>query len=90
MTTETADRMVEIVGEMTDLLSEFKQICRESMTRREYEQFKYRTLGHIEPALMEDTEWYTRYSSIDSLEKVAKNALGEVEDGGCGADEDDE
>lgn len=75
---ETADRLVEIARKMSELLGEFKEICRDNMERNEYEQFKYRTLGHLEPALNEETEWYTRYSSIDSLEKVAQEALGEV------------
>jgi hypothetical protein len=78
LNTEKAERLVEIASEMSELLSEFKRICRENMHSSEYDQFKYRTLGHLEPALNEETEWYTRYSSIDSLEKVAQNAVEEV------------
>ncbi len=86
--TEKAERLVEIVSEMSELLSEFKRICRENMHRSEYDQFKYRTLGHLEPALNEDTEWYTRYSSIDSLEKVAQEALDEVVMDGDGEEDE--
>lgn len=80
MKTHQAERLQEIVAEMTELLNEFKQICRQNMEPNQYQDFKYRTLGHIEPALMEETEWVTTYSSIESLEKVAQSFSDEAED----------
>ena len=74
ITSESAERLQELVQIMQESLDEFKHICKTAMTSSEYQQFKYRTLGHIEPALFEDSEWVTSYSSIDSLEKVANNA----------------
>ena len=71
---ETASRLQEITGDMSNLLDEFKSICRRAMTSEEYRLFKYRTLGHIEPGLLENSEWVTTYSSIDSLEEVANKA----------------
>lgn len=70
-----ANRAAEIAQEIADLLGEFKQIARDTMTASEYQQFKYRTLGHIEPAVSKETEWVTRYSSLDSLEEVAENMM---------------
>lgn len=75
---ENADRLQEIVQEMSKLLGEFKSICKDKMTREEYNLFKYRTLGHIEPALLEESEWVTQYSSIDSLEEIARKAGEDV------------
>jgi hypothetical protein len=78
VTQEQANRLVELREEIQERLGEFKQICRETMHKSEYDQFKYRTLGHIEPVVSEETEWVTRYSSTDSLESVAANALNDV------------
>jgi hypothetical protein len=75
---EDAERLGEIVKEINERLDEFKHICRTSMSANEYQQFKYRTLGHIEPAVMKETEWITRYSSIDSLEQIAENASEDI------------
>ena len=82
---ENAQRLNELVGEIAERMDEFKQICRTAMSSNEYQQFKYRTLGHLEPGLLNDSEWITSYSAIDSLEKVAENALEEAE-----GDEDEE
>lgn len=79
ITAEKAKRLVEIAQEMASLLDEFKRICRNSMTSNEYEQFKYRCLGNLEPGLIEDSEWFIKYSSIDSLESIANNALDDAE-----------
>ena len=84
ISTEDAERLKEIAEEIAQLLNEFKGICRSCMSKSAYDQFKYRTLGHIEPTVSEDHEWMTSYSSIDSLEKVANN-LEEI-----ASDEDEE
>ena len=76
---ESAERLKEITEEIIDLLGEFKHTVRNAMTSEEYNRFKYRTLGHLEPGLMEDSEWVTTYSSIDSLESVAQDALDSAE-----------
>jgi hypothetical protein len=78
VTQKQADRLVELHQEIQERLDEFKQICRKVMPPREYDQFKYRTLGHIEPVVSEGTEWVTRYSSLDSLQEIAANALSNV------------
>jgi len=80
ISTEDAGRLNEIAEEMATLLGEFKDICRHSMSSNEYQQFKYRTLGHLEPGISDDHEWMTEYSSIDSLVKVAENARDDIED----------
>ncbi len=85
ISSDQAERLTELHREIHDRVEEFKQICRETMETREYQQFKYRTLGHLEPGVSEDTEWVTKYSSIDSLEKVAEKAMDSVE-----SDEDEE
>jgi hypothetical protein len=79
ITPENAARLKELVGEMIERLDEFKSIVKKAMPRYEYQQFKYRTLGNLEPGLIEESEWITSYSSI-SLEKVAENAAEAVED----------
>ena len=76
---ENAKRLKEIAESLIEQLDEFKHICRNSMSSSEYQQFKYRCLGNLEPGLREDSEWVTRYSSIDSLEKVADNALNDAD-----------
>ena len=86
---EQAERLVELSRVILENLNEFKSICRETMERQEYEQFKYRTLGHIEPVVSEDHEWVTTYSSIDSLEKVAESACCEAEEAEHEDDEDE-
>jgi hypothetical protein len=83
---DNAERLRQIALDMVELLSEFKQIARSSMSSHEYEQFKYRTLGHLEPGLIEDSEWVTSYSAIDSLEKVAENAGEELICPECGSE----
>jgi hypothetical protein len=82
---EDAERLKEISDEIIVLVNEFKDICRSCMSSSEYGQFKYRTLGRLEPAVMEDHEWMTQYSSIDSLEEVANKLYGIAEE-----DEEDE
>lgn len=88
ITKAQATRLVEISNEMNQMLEEFKRICRNTMYPAQYDQFKYRTLGHLEPALFEDSEWYAKYSSIDSLEKVANNLMEEVNEDDSDEDED--
>jgi len=73
-----AERLAEIADEINELVDEFKQICRRTFERQEYDQFKYRTLGHLEPAVNDNHEWMTKYSSIDSLAKVAEKAVDEA------------
>lgn len=75
---EEADRLKEIHQKVAELVEEFKQICRTTMTRPEYDQFKYRCLGNLEPGINNETDWVTTYSSIDSLEKIAERAADEV------------
>ena len=75
---ENAERLGEIATEMAVLLDEYKNICRRAMEPQEYQQFKYRTLGHIEPVLNDDSEWVTKYSSLDSLAKVAAGAVDDA------------
>lgn len=77
---EDAERLKEIAQEMAELLGEFKDICRANMSRNDYDQFKYRTLGNVEPGISEEHDWVTKYSSIDSLEKVAENLYDIAED----------
>lgn len=77
ITAEEAERLQEIAREVAELVDEFKGICRRCMSGPDYEHFKYRTLGHLEPAITEEHEWATRYSSIDPLETVANN-LAEI------------
>lgn len=74
---ENAERLKELVNEINERVEEFKHLCRTAMSRSEYDLFKYRTLGNLEPAVMEESEWVTRGSSIDSLEKVANQACDE-------------
>lgn len=75
---DDADRLGEIATEMLKLLNEFKTICHQAMSLGEYQQFKYRTLGHLEPGLTDESEWITTYSSIDPLNKVAEKAAEEI------------
>jgi len=77
---KSAERMQEIAEEMISLLNEFKHLAKQSMSGPEYQQFKYRCLGNLEPGLMKESEWITKYSSIDSLEEVAENAVAEAAD----------
>ena len=77
ITQAQADELKEIVEQMKEGLENFKAICRRTMSASEYQMFKYRTLGHLEPGLVEDSEWVTTYSSIDSLEKVANEIAGD-------------
>jgi len=79
---EDADRLGELQQEIAERLDEFKRICNRAMTRSEYERFKYNTLGHIEPATFNGSEWVTTYSSLKSLESVAEQANSEAEDEG--------
>lgn len=81
-----AQRAHDIAQEISNLVAEFKDLARSVMSSGEYEQFKYNTLGHIEPGINKDTEWMTRYSSIRSLEQVAED----MEDEANPIDEDDE
>ena len=78
ITKEKVERLQKLQEQIHEDLDEFKQICLDSMNCNKYNQFKYRTLGHIEPAVSEDTEWFTKYSSIDSLEKVVGELQGKV------------
>lgn len=80
ISSDDARRLQQIQSEMVELLNEFKDICRSAMTPNEYQQFRYTTLGHLEPSLMDETEWVTTYSSIKSLEKIALDADDDVND----------
>lgn len=80
ITKENAERLKKISDEMNLLLEEFKSIYRAAVSPSKYQQFKYRTLGHLEPGLLADSEWYTKYSSIDPLESVADGMIDECED----------
>lgn len=77
---ENAERLQELFEEINERVNEFKHICRQSMSNGEYEQFRYRTLGNLEPAIALDQPWVTTYSSIDCLEEVAQKALDSVEE----------
>lgn len=72
-------RLLSIPTEIDQLLAEFKQICRLKMNADQYQRFKYRTLAHIEPAVMEGSDWVTY--DIDTLESVAETLVEEYEDG---------
>ena len=74
ITLENAVRLRELWESMVESFDKFRGICQDSMTKEEYRQFKYRTLGHIEPCLTEETEWFTEYDSRDSLEKIVTRA----------------
>lgn len=84
ITEEDANRLCILFEEINERLWEFKDICRMRMTPSEYEQFKYRTLAQIEPAIREDSDLVTRYSSIDSLESIAMNAMDDLVCEKCG------
>lgn len=73
------DRLMEIVGEISELLHEFKTIVRGKFTPSEFELFKYRTLAHIEPGLSEESNWVAG-PGVDSLEKVAEDFPDDEED----------
>jgi hypothetical protein len=90
ITPEQGKRAQEIAQEMAELLAEFKALARTVMEPAQYNQFKYRTLGHLEPGLLEESEWVTRYSSLDSLEEVARNLADESGANGTDEDFDDE
>lgn len=82
MNIEDATRLREIVDEMTELLDEAKSTCQASMSRVEYEQFRHKTLAHLEPGLIFDHEWVT---NAVPLEKVADHLLENAQ-----AEEDDD
>ena len=65
---DNADRLQELFEEIHERVEEFKSICKRAMRPNEYEQFRYRTLGHLEPAIALDQPWVTTYSSIDCLD----------------------
>jgi hypothetical protein len=69
---ETHEKLLDCIQNIQENLEVFKKICRDIMSPEEYNQFKYRTLGHIEPVVYEDSEWSTKYASLDSLEEVAE------------------
>lgn len=79
-----AERLQELYITIAESLEEFKSICRGAMTKTEYEQFRYKCLGNCEPAISGDSEWFTGYSAITTLEKIAQDAQDEA------VDEDDE
>ena len=85
---ETADRAQEVFAQLCENFNELRKIMRQSMTHEEYQNFKYRCLSHAEPALFEETEWVTRYSSITSLEKYVQDLQGEASE--IEKDEDEE
>lgn len=76
-----ARRAETIVDEILELVQEFKKIAKGAMSASEYEQFRYRTLGHLEPALTTETEWFTsRYDSRDPLSKIVERMVDESGD----------
>lgn len=79
---EAHEKLLDCIENIQKNLGAFKKICRDIMSPEEYNHFKYRTLGHIEPVVYEDSEWYNRYSSLDSLPEVAEkfNFDGDMED----------
>jgi hypothetical protein len=73
---ENSQRLVEIASEMSDLLFEFKDICKRAMTRGEYEIFRYNTLAHLEPGLLSDHEWVVG-SNIKPFSVIADETIQE-------------
>jgi len=72
------ERLAELATELEEGLNEFKEICRRSMSQQEYQQFKYRTLGHCEPAISTSQEWVV--SSCDTLAEVVERLEDELEE----------
>jgi hypothetical protein len=72
---QNAERLTEIQQQMAELLEEAKNICRGAMTISEYDQFRYKTLAHLEPGLITDHHWV-----VDSkpLETIAENAQSDA------------
>jgi len=83
ITSKNAEHLLELVGEIKERAEEFKELCREAKTPREYELFKYNCLGHLEPAISEDHEWFVKYSGITTLEKIAEDAAEDAESPTC-------
>ena len=77
ITSEDAAELQRLAREIAERVTEFKHICRKAMSQNEYQRFKYRTLGHLEPAVIEGSEWMG-VGSMDSLEKVADKAVDEA------------
>ncbi len=78
ITEEQGRRAMEISEEMIALLDEFKKLAKSVMTDSEYQNFKYNTLGHLEPGLITDHAWFTgRGSSIKSIQYVAEDMADE-------------
>jgi len=69
-------RLEEIVNEIDKLITEFTDIVKSKMDRAEFEDFKYNTLGHLQPMINSNHDWVTsRYSSQKSLEKVSESFI---------------
>lgn len=71
---EDAERLRELYDSMMESFAEIKHILRNGMSPREHEDFRYKTLGFLEPGLTEDHTWVTRYSSIVPLDKIVEEA----------------
>jgi len=71
---DDANRLRELYEKISDEIEEFKDICRRSMTRHEYDRFKYANLGHLEPTINHEHGWCIDKHAIDPLEKVVEQA----------------
>lgn len=74
---EDAERLQELFEEVNERVTEFKKICRNAMMSNEYELFKHRCLAHLEPGLLEDSDWLGRFTTLES---IAERAQDEAED----------
>lgn len=79
ITQENADRLDELATTMQESLSEFKEICKESMSPSEWNNFRYNVLAHVEPGVGNDHEWFSPHTKTltDIVELAREDATSE-------------
>ena len=79
ITQENVDRLDELATTMQESLSEFKEICKESMTRSEWDNFRYTILSELEPRIRHDHGWVSPYTKTltDVVELAREDATSE-------------
>jgi len=87
---EKAERLKEIYQQLRELSDEFIHICRNSMSKSEYERFRYNTLAHFEPGLKLDNHWVTNAVPLETVVERAQYDVTDEEDFDDGLDDDDE
>lgn len=78
VSTDEYQEIRENFHDIVEKVNEIKEFFRSVLSNEDYDQFKYRCLGNLEPGLQEETEWVTRYSSITSLEEYINRLSEEV------------